>query len=100
MKKFTHVPTWPPGSSANGIVTYAAQLVPALRQLGHEVYVLTSNHIADVADAYTIDLKKVQIRHPLWFRIDLEFLSSRRRLGGTNYRCGSEAKGTTQFGRA
>jgi glycosyltransferase involved in cell wall biosynthesis len=69
MKIALYVPSWPPGSSANGIVTYAAQLVPALRQLGHEVYVLTPTFNGDVADAYTIDLKKIPIRRSLWSRV-------------------------------
>ena len=59
MKIAIYVPSWPPGSSANGIVTYAAQLVPALRKLGHEVFVITSNFTATTPDAYTVDLNKI-----------------------------------------
>src|SRR5208283_4946111 len=57
MKIALHVPSWPPGFVSNGIVTYAAQLVPALRRLGHEVFVLTSHKAADGNDSYTIDLR-------------------------------------------
>ena len=51
---------WPPGASANGIVTYAAQIIPALRQLGHEVFVLTPNCTAKADDPYTIDLNAIE----------------------------------------
>jgi glycosyltransferase involved in cell wall biosynthesis len=57
MKIALYVPSWPPGLAANGIVTYASYLVPALRQLGHEVFVLTYGAGSE-ADAYTIDLKR------------------------------------------
>jgi glycosyltransferase involved in cell wall biosynthesis len=60
MKIAMYVPSWPAGSTANGIVTYAAQIIPALRNLGHEVYVLTSDVGADELDAYTIDLSRFQ----------------------------------------
>ena len=36
-----YVPAWPPGNSANGIVTYASYIIPALRNLGHDVFILT-----------------------------------------------------------
>ena len=35
------MPEWPPSGMPNGIVSYASRLVPALRDLGHEVFVLT-----------------------------------------------------------
>ncbi len=56
MKIALFVPSWPPGLVANGIVTYASYLVPALRQLGHEVFVLT--RALGEADPYAIDLNK------------------------------------------
>jgi glycosyltransferase involved in cell wall biosynthesis len=56
MKIALLVPSWPPGGTANGIVTYASHLVPALRRLGHEVFVLTPHRSADAKDPYTIDL--------------------------------------------
>ena len=57
MKIALLVPSWPPGFSANGIVTYASQLVPALRRLGHEVFVLTACKATGDDDPYTIDLR-------------------------------------------
>ena len=57
MKIALHVGSWPTGLIANGIDTYASQLVPALRRLGHEVFVLTANKAADHRDPYTIDLR-------------------------------------------
>src|ERR1700722_2319112 len=60
MKIAMYVPSWPPGSTANGIVTYAAQIVPALRSLDHEVYVLTHDLRPDELDEYTIDLSRFQ----------------------------------------
>lgn len=56
MKIAFYVPKWPAGSAANGIVTYASHLVPALRKLGHEVFVLTIEAGHD--DPHTIDLQK------------------------------------------
>jgi glycosyltransferase involved in cell wall biosynthesis len=49
------VPSWPPGSAANGIATYSSHLVPALRDLGHEVYLLAFR--VDEPDEYTTDLR-------------------------------------------
>jgi glycosyltransferase involved in cell wall biosynthesis len=69
MKIALYVPSWPPGSSANGIVTYAAEIVPALRELGHEVFVLTSDHTADTDDGHTIDLSKIRLSNRLWSRL-------------------------------
>jgi glycosyltransferase involved in cell wall biosynthesis len=56
MKIAIYVPSWPPGFVANGIVTYASNLVPALRRLGHEVFVLTD--ATRDSDAYTIELRR------------------------------------------
>ncbi len=68
------VPSWPHGGAANGIVTYAAQMVPALRALGHEVFVITPNKRSD--DPHTIDLKSfsrpTSIRDRILSRIDPE----------------------------
>ncbi|MBR0725041.1 glycosyltransferase family 4 protein [Bradyrhizobium manausense] len=52
------VPSWPPGRTANGIITYASQIVPALRRLGHEVYVLTPQASVSSNDPFTIDLSQ------------------------------------------
>ena len=69
MKIALYVPSWPPGSTANGIVTYAAQIVPALRRLGHVVYVLTSDIRCKTPDEYTIDLARFQRRENFTSRI-------------------------------
>jgi glycosyltransferase involved in cell wall biosynthesis len=73
MKIAMYVPSWPPGSSANGIVTYAGQIVPALRRLGHEVFVLAPNHTKDEIDEHTIDLNKIQIPQSIWSRLQSWF---------------------------
>ncbi len=67
MKIGLYVPTWPPGSDANGIVTYAANAVPALRRLGHEVVVITPN--LSSADPNAIDLRSYESRPPAWSRL-------------------------------
>lgn len=69
MKIAIYVPTWPPGASANGIVTYAAQVIPALRQLGHEVFVLTPHCTSKADDPYTIDLNAIDTPRPLLSRL-------------------------------
>jgi glycosyltransferase involved in cell wall biosynthesis len=61
------VPSWPPGSSPNGIVTYASELIPALRQQGHEVFVLTGQKWGD-EDPYTIDLRRFAPTQTIWDR--------------------------------
>lgn len=48
------VPSWPPGSAASGIVTYASQMVPALRDLGHDIFIITPRK--HDRDPRTIDL--------------------------------------------
>src|ERR1700737_3130960 len=73
MKIALYVPSWPPGSSPNGIVTYAAQIVPALRRLGHEVFVLTPNHTERIADAYTIDLNAIHVPRSIWSWVKSRF---------------------------
>jgi glycosyltransferase involved in cell wall biosynthesis len=57
MKIALYVPSWPPGNLANGIVTYASQLVPALRRLGHEVFVLAPSKATLEDDPYAINIK-------------------------------------------
>jgi glycosyltransferase involved in cell wall biosynthesis len=68
MKIALYVPSWPPGFAANGIVTYASQLVPALRRLGHEVFVLTSHKEIKNDDSYIIDLRALASAPTLWDR--------------------------------
>lgn len=69
MKIAIYVPSWPPGSSANGIVTYAAQIVPELRRLGHDVFVLTPNCTSETTDPYTIDLNKIETHRSILTRL-------------------------------
>lgn len=66
MKIAVVVPSWPPGSMASGIVTYASQLVPALRRLGHEVFVLTAGKMD--SDSYTVSLRDSAQNPTLWDR--------------------------------
>ena len=68
MKIAIYVPSWPPGDTPNGIVTYASQLVPALRRIGHEVFILTAAKRADDDDPYTIDLRRVASIPTFWDR--------------------------------
>jgi glycosyltransferase involved in cell wall biosynthesis len=56
MKIAMYVPSWPLGDFPNGIVTYAAFLVPALRSLGHDVFVITG--VTNDDDPFTINLKR------------------------------------------
>lgn len=58
MKIALFIPSQPLGGGANGIITYASQIVPALRQLGHEVYVLTPQISGSIDDRYTVDLSQ------------------------------------------
>ena len=68
MKIALFVPSWPPGRVSNGIVTYASYLVPALRRLGHKVFVLAAHNMDDQNDPYTIDLEKYEPSPTLWGR--------------------------------
>ena len=68
MRIALYVHSWPPGSTANGVVTYASQLVPALRRLGHDVFVLTSHKSASDGDPYTIDLQLFVSTPTIWAR--------------------------------
>jgi glycosyltransferase involved in cell wall biosynthesis len=65
MKIAMYVPSWPPGGDANGNVTYASHMVPALRNAGHEVYIITPE--ARSVDKYTIDLRTFD-RRLIWHR--------------------------------
>src|SRR6185295_15460098 len=77
MKIALYVPSWPAGRSANGIVTYASYIVPALRDLGHDVFVLTFNPRSEELDPCTIDLRKVNVRRSLLHRLLLKLLPFR-----------------------
>jgi len=66
MKIAIYVPNWPPGKTASGIVTYASQLIPALRDLGHDVFVITARKDDD--DPRTIDLNTFAHSPSFWDR--------------------------------
>ena len=68
MKIGFFAPSWPPGCVANGIVTYLSQLVPALRRLGHEVFVLTPFKATECDDPHTIDLQGFASTRTFWDR--------------------------------
>jgi glycosyltransferase involved in cell wall biosynthesis len=72
MKIAMCMPSWPPGTDANGIVTYGSKIVPALRNLGHKVFVITPN--AATRDPYTVDLRTHVRREPIWKRAKSRFL--------------------------
>jgi glycosyltransferase involved in cell wall biosynthesis len=67
-------PAWPAGSQANGVVTYVGTMVPKLRQMGHEVYVITPD--AKERDEFTINLKEYE-KPPSYFRRALFKISPR-----------------------
>ncbi len=58
MKIAIYVSSWPLGSEASGVVTYAHEIVSSLREIGHEVYILTPN--ATEKHSHTIDLNDVR----------------------------------------
>jgi glycosyltransferase involved in cell wall biosynthesis len=69
MKIAVFTPSWPPGIAANGIATYASYLVPALRALGHIVYVLSGRTMEGKCDdPYTVDLRRFTSAPSLWDR--------------------------------
>jgi glycosyltransferase involved in cell wall biosynthesis len=80
MKIAIYVPSWPPGAFANGIVTYAAQIIPALRQLGHEVFVLTPNCTSKTIDPYTVDLNAIETQRSPLSRLASRLLNSSSRV--------------------
>jgi glycosyltransferase involved in cell wall biosynthesis len=55
------VPSWPADGAASGIVTYASYLVPALRGLGHEVFLLSLGNSKNT-DPYIICLERFKDR--------------------------------------
>jgi len=69
MKIALYVPFWPPGTSPNGIVTYASHIVPALRHRGHEVFVLTPQCKSTADDRYAIDLRNFLTARTLLDRV-------------------------------
>src|SRR5262245_26406845 len=73
MKIAVCVPSWPPGSAPSGIVTYASELVPALRAQGHEVFVLAGYAPADLSNSYTIDVRRFARAPSIIDRVLLKF---------------------------
>jgi glycosyltransferase involved in cell wall biosynthesis len=73
MKIALCVPSWPPGFAANGIVTYVSQLAPALRQQGHEVFILASQTSSDKLDSYTYDVRQFAPKRDVWGGIRFSF---------------------------
>jgi glycosyltransferase involved in cell wall biosynthesis len=79
MKIAFYVPSWPAGTRPNGIVTYAGHLVPALRRLGHEVFVLTPDKTGD-GDPDLICLssdRKLSIGYRVLFKLAPNFAHHR-----------------------
>lgn len=68
MKIAIYVPSWPPGFTPSGIVTYASYLVPALRKLGHEVFILAQQKMTEDDDPHIIDLQHFCPGRTLWQR--------------------------------
>ena len=68
MKIAMCVPDWPPGNSANGIVSYASQMIPALRSLGHDVFILARDSCHPESDSRLSLIKTFQRPLPLWNR--------------------------------
>ncbi|HET9378314.1 MAG TPA: glycosyltransferase family 4 protein [Chthoniobacterales bacterium] len=67
MKIAMYVPSWPPDNSANGIVSYAGHVIPALRELGHEVFVL-ARHSEDTKDLRISQIGAFREAMPFWNR--------------------------------
>jgi glycosyltransferase involved in cell wall biosynthesis len=58
MKIAMFAPSWPPGSVPNGIVTYLGHIVPAIQNLGHEVFILTLNPLGQKDNPHVVDLNE------------------------------------------
>ncbi len=75
MKIAIYSPVWPARTESNGIVTYTSHIVPALRSLGHEVYILTSQS-SNPADKFTIDLRQFDEKPSFWQRLLFRIFAS------------------------
>lgn len=84
MKIGLFVPSWPPGGVANGIVTYAGYLVPALRRLGHQVYVLTNNPTRGYEDPWIVDLRNFSAGARIWNRLMFKVSPAAARFNSTS----------------
>lgn len=61
-------PSWPQFANPNGIATYYSNLVPALRSLGHRVFVITLNNSEpEESDVFTVEHTSSLIEK-LWCR--------------------------------
>ena len=87
-----YVPSWPPGSVSNGIVTYASQLVPALRRLGHRVFLLTFDKADSDNDHFTIDLRTYVSVQTLWNRAMFKFAPAIAAFNSTSLSIASAVK--------
>ena len=87
-----YVPSWPPGSVSNGIVTYASQLVPALRRLGHRVFLLTFDKADRHNDHFTIDLRTYVSAPTLWNRAMFRFAPATAAFNSTSLSIASAVK--------
>jgi glycosyltransferase involved in cell wall biosynthesis len=76
MKIAMYVPSWPPGNSANGIVSYASHMIPALRELGHEVFILARD-LKESDDARLSPIEAFRKAMPLWNRALYRFAPTR-----------------------
>lgn len=68
-----YAPSWPPSNDSNGIVTYTSYVAPALRNLGHEVFILTAN--CQKTDEHTINLQDFDGRR-FWHRAAFQIAPS------------------------
>jgi glycosyltransferase involved in cell wall biosynthesis len=75
MKIAVYVPSWPPGSAANGIVTYASQIIPELREAGHQVFVITPDYHSTQNDPFVVNLEEYERAAPLWVRARRKILT-------------------------
>jgi len=92
MKIALGVPSWPPGQVSNGVVTYAAQLVPAMRRLGHKVFVLAAHKAAEHDDPCTIDLRRFESPFTLWQRAMFKLAPATAVFNATSYAYTSAVK--------
>ncbi len=77
MKIAVYVPAWPPGSVANGILTFYGNLLPELRLLGHEVYIITPQCATDRPESHVVipDMRTIRFRLNHLFARAVEYLS-------------------------
>jgi glycosyltransferase involved in cell wall biosynthesis len=59
------VPEWPPSAAPSGIITYAATVVPVLRELGHHVSILAGRVTAPSSDGAVYDAHRAWAQRPV-----------------------------------